>query len=278
MAAPRAPPWAADIAFIHIPKNAGTTIENWALERGLKWGQHAWNGTEPIPTHSRATRYGATKYMCSGASWHIQPAVLNASGLPNPYAAARARFCVVRDPIARAVSAVGWEVAWQRSHRAGREAPLPCTRTTLNNHLRRQLYGVGPSSAVRAFPRLDVSGAHDRTCHYWPQWTFILNARGHGRACEHALRYDHLAEDFAALMRSLGRPELADAAMDPVRGLSSTRDNAAGDAECSFSRRDLDATTLAALRRVYAADFWLVANPGASAAELWKAFGRAAGH
>ena len=76
------------VAFIHIPKNAGSTIENWALDHfGLQWGKHAWD--------EEATR--ATGGLCRWASWHVPPAVLEARRLPSPYASARARCFLERD-------------------------------------------------------------------------------------------------------------------------------------------------------------------------------------
>lgn len=78
------------LRFIHIPKTAGTSIENWGRKYGYKWGRFDPDTPVNVPgTHARAGYWHSpAKY------WKISNGVQY--------------FCVVRDPIDRFISAMNF--------------------------------------------------------------------------------------------------------------------------------------------------------------------------
>lgn len=75
------------LEFIHIPKNAGTTIENIANERNIKWGRFK-------PEHKNTVLNKNCTY------WHTPPKYFNNNSLYKK----DETFCVIRDPYDRIVS------------------------------------------------------------------------------------------------------------------------------------------------------------------------------
>jgi hypothetical protein len=75
------------LEFIHIPKNAGTTIENIANEKNIKWGRFK-------PEHKKTVLNKNCTY------WHTPPKYFNNNSLYKK----DETFCVIRDPYDRIVS------------------------------------------------------------------------------------------------------------------------------------------------------------------------------
>lgn len=75
------------LEFIHIPKNAGTTIENIANENQIKWGRYK-------PEHNKYVLNNNCNY------WHTPPKYFNNKSLYKK----DETFCVIRNPYDRIVS------------------------------------------------------------------------------------------------------------------------------------------------------------------------------
>jgi len=80
-----------ELFFIHVPKTAGTTIENIALDKGIKWGKHGFQPSLKKP-------FNETRV----ATWHYPLDYYNQNELN--YLKERELFCVVRNPIDKIVS------------------------------------------------------------------------------------------------------------------------------------------------------------------------------
>jgi len=78
---------AGKLVFMHIPKNAGTTIENIGREHGYNWGRFDKNNLKNIPINLN----------CS--YWHIPP-----KNLSKDYYNINPSFTVVRNPYDRIIS------------------------------------------------------------------------------------------------------------------------------------------------------------------------------
>merc|ERR1719428_1962821 len=122
------------LIFVHIPKNAGTTIEHLGREEKIQWGMFKLKGQQKMPDGNKCN------------SWHVPPALL--AGY-NPYLHPRAEvFCVTRDPWERLVSEYVWELSvqdkWPKFARFVKGGP-PCTVLGLNkfasNSMNRMLAG-----------------------------------------------------------------------------------------------------------------------------------------
>merc|ERR550532_3348493 len=103
--------------FIHIPRNAGTSIEDCTSEEPekLRWGRLSHDlqgGIDRDVTHC---------YM-----QHVPPSVL-----PDVYAG-RETFCVVRDPYARAISQLGFAAGYYPNN-------WRCDARNLNTYLSQRM-------------------------------------------------------------------------------------------------------------------------------------------
>ena len=149
------------LEFIHIPKNAGTTIEHLGKQNDIAWGRFN------LTLHS----IDNTNRNCS--FWHIPPKELKKESAyeKNP------TFCVLREPFDRVVSAY---VYLHRSNRSKLNAGA------LNEWLHINL------------PRISTSAEHD--CHFLPQHEFMFRNDG-SPTCEHILDFHNLDSEFNALMK-----------------------------------------------------------------------------
>jgi len=159
------------LLFLHIPKNAGTSIEDLANKNGVKWGRFS------LPAAVRM-RDGNT---CTG--WHTPPSEFKGH---NPYANAEV-FCVTRDPWDRMVSEYvyllsckwGWEMPYLR------DAP-ECSAAGLNTFV------------SKTVDRMNHGSRWMDDCHMLPQWDYI---QGKERTwCQHPLPITHLTDEFNNLM------------------------------------------------------------------------------
>merc|ERR1719171_1875937 len=90
---------ADSLQFLHIPKNAGKTIQNIGLKHGLRWGTHAFAAIYHQAYHMLKMPDGN---RCPAL--HVPPDMVPD---PNPYKG-REVFCVSRNPYSRAVSEYLW--------------------------------------------------------------------------------------------------------------------------------------------------------------------------
>jgi len=170
-----------ELVFVHIPKNAGTTIEDVAHNRNVDWGKNKFNWgrlKQPMPDGS----------TCS--HWHVPPYLKEP---PNPYTEAETDvFCVTRDPWDRMRSEYTYALQNAVPGAALPAGAPPCSLETFNGWVTQQLRGV--ENGQRLFA-LD--------CHLVPQWSFVEGPGGR-RYCKEAIPITQLTPRFNALMRSYG--------------------------------------------------------------------------
>ncbi|CAK0792957.1 unnamed protein product, partial [Prorocentrum cordatum] len=215
-----------ELVFVHIPKNAGTTIEDVAQGRYIDWGrfQHNWGAdTQRMPDGS----------ACS--HWHVPPYLKDP---PNPYARAGTDvFCVTRDPWSRMRSEYTYTLTWTPYRATVPDGP-PCSLEAFNGWVTQRLRRV--ESGLQPYA-LD--------CHLVPQWSFVEGPNGR-RWCKEAIPIKQLTPRFNALMQAYGLP---------LRLAPHEKSNPSAGRCPALSSSPLEATywasTRAIMRRVYRQDF-----------------------
>lgn len=212
------------LLFLHIPKNAGSTIEDVAHEHGVRWGKY-------MNLHGCAMTTG----RCN-AIWHEPPALL---GPANVYTGATV-FCAVRNPYARAVSEYKYvysnpEFRWEH-YDLVEEAG--CSSWGLNEWL------------VQVLRQYLNGDTYKQLCHLLPQSYYIWGPPDdEGRQCRYCheiLRVEDFPNNFNDLMKRHDYP---------VR-LSAEHRNIGGCPNLSYT--DLNLTALQMLTTVYYNDFVLL--------------------
>ena len=148
------------LEFIHIPKNAGTTIENVANDKNIKWGRFK-------PEHRN--KVGSKK--CT--YWHVPPKHFYL----NNYYDSDDTFCVIRDPRDRMVSEYSYRHKGQ-TDKNNKEDMNKWLRENMNDE---NVYNGGLN------------------CHFVPQHEYIYNDNNE-RTCNHILKFDNLTSEFNDLM------------------------------------------------------------------------------
>jgi hypothetical protein len=146
------------LEFIHIPKNAGTTIENIANEKNIKWGRMK-------PSHKD---YVHTNDSPNCSYWHVPPKYFSTS---SHYATDKdGTFCIVRNPYERMVS----EYKYRN--------PSSKDPKHMNDWIIQHLT-----------PEYTEQG--DFNCHFLPQYNYVYDNLG-SKLCDNVLRFENLSEDF----------------------------------------------------------------------------------
>lgn len=159
------------LVFLHIPKNAGTSIEAIGKMNYKQWGAVRIRG-QGFQTRMRMTD-GNT---CS--SWHVPPYLY-----PGKMYQQSEVFCVVREPAARCVSEFRWQN--ENVHNNG------CNPNTMNMWIQKNVRKV----AVQRF---------HSDCHFVPQTDYVFNPKNGARTCQHVLKMTNLQQDFNQLMVNHG--------------------------------------------------------------------------
>lgn len=176
------------LLFIHIPKNAGRSVERVLMNTD---GDPDWARPNLVNRAARALTVASRSSLAFGhlvgtqdvviAAQHLTYAEIELLGLGPPDLGEIPSFCVCRDPFDRAISSV--------------------------------THFFGPVTDPVAFERAldawldDPLTDHNRRAHRRPQYEFILNARGRP-TIQHVLRFERLGEDFKAFAKVIGRPDL----------------------------------------------------------------------
>lgn len=214
---------AQPLVFLHIPKNAGTAIEDAAHSVGINWGRYM---------DFEGCSLGANACV---ANWHTPPRLLQ--GI-NMYTSSKV-FCVVRDPYLRAVS----EYQYFASHPDFQDqyggAPSPtvnCSAEGLNAFLSFVLTEFLNGNKLLGM------------CHILPQSHYIWaspDATGHQeQTCKEVLRMEEFPRAFDDLMQRYGYYDVK---------LPEQRTNSA---VCgNLSKNDLNTTVKSLVGQVYANDF-----------------------
>ena len=85
---------AKDLYFVHIPKNAGSSIEEVGLDHGIKWGKEFFN--------QKLYKFFLNGKLVSLAHWHLPYGVRKYDREPDKC------FCVVRNPYEKIVSSYNY--------------------------------------------------------------------------------------------------------------------------------------------------------------------------
>mmetsp|Transcript_115469 Transcript_115469/g.313456 ORF Transcript_115469/g.313456 Transcript_115469/m.313456 type:complete len:328 (-) Transcript_115469:111-1094(-) len=186
------------LVFIHIPRNAGSSIEMCSqldpqLPASQRWGCANENirGLTRMPFLSGFPGYDSP-WPPACYKQHVPPQYL-----PDIYHD-KETFCIVRDPYSRMVSQFRFlmiHTAWNQQN---------CTADVMNQALLEDL-----TAAKKENPYI-------ADCHYLPQSTFVHGINPNTaapvfkdkktRSCKHILRLEHLSADFEGLMSSHGYP------------------------------------------------------------------------
>jgi len=230
--------------FVHIPKNAGTSIEEYASKHGFEWGsrRHNWPSPTPLCIYDFTLNSGQLAgNSYPGSAWHVPPRIWIREG-SNPYA--EGSFCVVRNPYSRTVSNFLWE---EKLGRLG-SGPL-CDVGKLNDYV----HTVLSDPALASIPNVpsDVPASGGKwDCHLLPAWVYT------GNSCGIVLRFENLQEQFTALMTSKFGIAAADAELPNQNSAS-----------CELAVNALDDRSRELVQHVYAEDFIRFGYP-TSVAEL----------
>jgi len=240
-----------ELRFIHITKNAGTTIEEVSKDKSCKykscegWGRHDEQLRElscGVPT--RPIGYCRSNFNCF---WHTPPRYFSKADLRS-WLKKVDLFVVVRNPFTRVLSEFYCEYGGPRP-----ECINECSTVSgLNSWICRQLRSV--QMAVREGAILHG--------HWCPQHLYIFDKDGNRIVSEsNVIRFEALSDDFEALMRQYDCPF---SLVDAKRMLSSinTASNiseatSGGTVKRKFDFRDLSAETQDLIREVYKEDFTL---------------------
>ncbi len=175
---------ASDLQFLHIPKNAGGSIE--AMVGKTCAPIRAADAVQCFHAGSRGSLPAKAGVACS--AWHVPPRLLR----PNPYVAART-WCVVRHPLDRALS------SFKMAHAARPDAGAALANEWLLRFYSRLKFSP-PWDDELGEPKRSAPWIAD-DCHHLPQAAYVWDAAG-ARTCGRALRFERLGEEFDRLMRS----------------------------------------------------------------------------
>lgn len=207
------------LVFLHIPKSAGTAIENAGLAKHIRWGRH------------RFYYYGMMA-MPDGlycAAHHVPPRYLPIT-MADIYRKSDV-FCVTRHPYERAISEYKYllSVPWGKN-KPGVFDREPCTADGLNFFLKTAM-------------RMVLSGKkYVNDCHMLPQSEFIWDESDR-QWCNRVIRFDDMPQGFNSLMADYGYSVRSDHSENQSPGCP------------NLSMASLDQETRDMLNTVYAEDF-----------------------
>lgn len=238
-----------NLQFLHIPKTAGSSIEEWGKTAGLKWGAKFFGLVDVV---------NISGSLCP--LFHVPPSIVTLllanktlTAVQNPYLDSEV-FCVKRDPYARAVSEYSW--------RLDRFLNLSTEQfaTTLNQvdedviqicpgcdyHETCSASGMNYflTSILLKIKNRSESPSVDR-CHFLPQVDYIWS-KGE-RTCKHVLDLENLTDEFEQLM-AREHCDLPKSYQDEV----STQKTSICE---NLSPTDLEPETRALIQDVYKDDF-----------------------
>jgi hypothetical protein len=252
------PPLDEVLQFIHIPKTGGTTLEKLGARYGAQWGKEKaeWN-----PDLHPECPMGCVGSWHPCSPWHLPLSVFRTRGESGGVNSLQQTFCVVRDPIQRAISQFSFQINAEATAATYivNDSPGRCDADSLNAHVRAVLGAANASLAAveGEFPlvtadtlgqaRTCVECAAVADCHWLPQWLYVRDT------CDHVLRFENLEEDFTKLMdRFAGttRPSSA------IPTFAFARAESRQVSPCNtLTKDDLDIESRTLIGRVYAEDF-----------------------
>jgi hypothetical protein len=183
------------LVFVHIPKAAGTTIEDvGGLQAKLSWGSCRFNHRPRRKGGVCQYPPGQFEWPSKIGYWHLPPQFFPLKGI-NPYENFDL-FAVARDPRDRLVSEFLY--VCKKKQNSNWNA-IACDQSRIQdkryfNQWLQEKLSVNRSSAA---DYLDQNG------HYTPQYDFIV-ANGNVRMIDYVLRMQDLKTEFQPLMDAYG--------------------------------------------------------------------------
>lgn len=155
------------LKFIHIPKNAGSSIEDIGTKTGMVWGRF-----------DKTTNPKKTNYKCS--IWHDPLRYANDSR--------EETFCVIREPIERLISEYKYIYKMNKGN----------VQTTYKEveYFTPKILNAWISDVIKK--NYHKNGELD--CHLIPQADFVYDTDGK-KSCDSMLRFEHIESDFDNLMQ-----------------------------------------------------------------------------
>jgi hypothetical protein len=247
-----------ELEFIHIPKTAGTAIEELGLSRRVCWGMN---------NH----KFDSVDRPLGCAKWHTPTRFFSGrvpgKDSPDPFANSTT-FCIKRHPFTRAISQYLMEQGLENPPcKSGPYAG--CDGVGLNKWVHDRFNPKNDELYVRALATIPSNTLDPKLilkklphgnpmltnlgCHMIPQWLYILHNE-HDRGCDKVLKYESLDTEFAAL---------ADTQTN-LRGLSTATKvvhpghSHFGSSEVHLPASELNATSRALLMTAYRLDFQML--------------------
>lgn len=208
------------LMFMHIPKNAGTAVEQAGQRNGIEWGRNhpELSFLRPMPTGEYCMRY------------HVPPTYLTH---PHLYEESET-FCITRHPHDRAVSEYTYLLGkeWAKEYIFLHDKPA-CTAEGLNYFVQMTLR------------RVQQGWKFHLDCHMLPQSEWIWDVRGK-KWCDNVLKLEELPGAFDTLMEQRGSSLT----------LSKEKENSSGGGACyGLTVKDLDNVSREMIENVYFEDF-----------------------
>ena len=175
--------------FIHIPKTAGSSIEESALAQNIKYGKYALRKDQKQYIAQRwINKKIAPKCIRKCVPYHIPPRHF----MPDYSYYDKSKyklFCIVRNPFSRILSEYIYLYKYSKQFK---QIPIEefCSIRVFNENLE-NLIGDFEHNQCHL------------NCHGLPQYDFVYDING-DLVCDHVLRFEHLEEEFTALMELYG--------------------------------------------------------------------------
>lgn len=228
------------LVFVHIPKSAGSAIEEVAgLQAGLAWGSCLFNHRPRRP--GGVCRYppGQFEWPSKIGYWHLPPQLFPLMGT-DPYGGADL-FAVVREPRDRLISEF-YYVCRKKNPRGDVDVD-GCDRTRVNDPAYMNAWLKTSLNRTQTFD-MAASDYLDRNGHFTPQSQFVFSSFD-VRMVDYVLRMETLQTDFPRLMQAYG----LDIKLKHEK--TNTARNVSADLTAGSIDRDLDAS----IREKYRRDF-----------------------
>jgi hypothetical protein len=235
--------------FVHIPKTAGTTIEEvGGLQAELAWGSCRFNHKPKRPGKICQYPPGQFEWPTKIGWWHLPPHFFPLLG-SNPYENADL-FAIVRDPIDRLLSEFYY--VCRKEHNINWHG-IDCNRSRihepayLNEWLQDKLQTIVQNRSSAETYLFDNG-------HYTPQYDFVVT-KGKVRTMDYVLRMKDMGSEFHWLMKAYG----INATLPKVKS------NAARNDTHDLTVEHLDGTTMALVEQLYQNDWSLFPTKKVSA-------------
>ena len=214
-----------DLKFVHIPKNAGTSIENAALKHNIKWGFRDWSKKDAngklIENSNNCfnldkswinitTNYNNNNKNNECYPWHRTPDELGR----DIYKEDDELFCVVRNPYNKISSAY--------KYRYGKNS----SKEGLNKFIKEKLINLKKNERWNG-------------CHILPQYKYTNG----NIKCDHIIKFENLDNEFKELMEK-----------NNIKNIKLEKKNKSTNI---ISSKDLDQESKDLIYKVYKKDFEL---------------------